>query len=635
MNTTKFSLLPCAILLASSFSSGCVPDEAAEAGESDSVGDTESTGESDSDGGDSMDGSDGDSSDSDSSDGSDGSDGNDDSSDDSSDGGTGGEPGDPLVSEDFTVSELHLLQERAAGSATFNFVSLGDVTPNSPGEWERILGSAAAFEASMESFVEMPVLDAWDDLVTPDHYNYWNGPIAGWRTVSQDPPYWDGTGAIPTWAPATKKSTGNGFVPCTPDDNYWTCQDAFKYGDDLLSAALVAAVEEDEALMDDVRRVLLRQTDVARAPGVDFSNRDRWGIGHQGQGLGGGQQVSSTNPFFFTSLWVVKIAKAYDYTRHRAVEGQVIDNPVYTADERAQIEAWLFEAGLYFRDAIEQLLLEEVSIFDSVDARVAGTPNANIDNPPYDDFSLWDGGPTATYGQLLYQNRITDSAMSVCVIGWMLEDELLIRDCKLFFEEVIRYNIRPDGSLGDYYRGGNNGETGQHYVTGQLGHLVEIADLFARHGDPSLYEYSTSEGSNHPQLPESSTVGGPKSLLTALLISAKLNRPQGYEGRHKQGQLINGDTGGPGRRYLQHFLTWARANTYYRNAELAALLDGDADMGFRPLQSPLEVFNNGYVVDTTRGTFAASPGELFLHGKKADCEVDLFPYPGLNAPPCL
>ncbi len=633
----KLHLLPSLILLTSSAAGACAPGDADEVVETDgstaTVGTGGASGPGTSDRA-SADGDDGPDDDSDSDGTSDGaSDGDVDS--DSDDGTSGGEVGDALVSEDFTVSELRLLQRRAGGDTAFNFVTLGDVSPNSPGDWERIRASAGAFEASMADFVEMPLVDDFGDWVTPDFYNFWNGPIAGERTPPGGGPYWDGTGLIPTWAPATKKSTGNGFVRCDANDNYWTCQDAFEYGDDLLSAALVAAVEEDEALMDAVRRVLLRQTDVSRAPGVDFSNRERWGLGDQGQGFGDGQQVSSTNPFFFTSLWVVKIAKAYDYTRHRVVDGRVVDNPVYTAEDRAQIENWLFEAAEYFREVIEQLLLEEVRVFDSVDARIAGTPTANIDQPPYSDFSLWDGGPIATYGQLLYQNRITDTAMSVCVVGWILERDPLIRDCKLFFEEVIRYNVRPDGSLGDYYRGGNNGETGQHYVTGQLGHLVEIADLFARHGDPSLYEYSTSEGSNHPNFPESSTVGGPKSLLDALLISARKNRPQGYEGRHKEGQLIDGDTGGSGRRYLQHYLTWARGNAYYRNAELEGLLDGDPDLGFRPLQPPSQVFNNGYVVDTTRGTFAASPGELFLHGKKADCEVDKFPYPGVTAPPCL
>lgn len=553
--------------------------------------------------------------------------------------GTGGSSSSPecprLVAEDFDIDELELLRQRAAGRAAFNFNVEGDVVPGSPGEWQRLLSSRDAFVASMAHFVEQPMTDAAGDLVTPDFYNFYDGPIPGPRTTNPPGPYWDGQGAIPSWARATKKPSGNGFVPCSASDPYYRCQDAFTYADDLLAAALVAQVEQDEALMQDVRRVLLRQTDVVRAPGVDFSNRSRWALGNQGQGLGGGQQVSSTNPFFFTALWVVKIAKSYDYTRNTVADGCVVESPIYSAEERDQVESWLYHAAEFYRLAVEQFLLEEVAIFDSVEARIQGEANANINNPPYQDFSLWDGGPIATYGQLLYQNRITDSALAFCVVGSMLAEPTLKRDCKLFFQEVIRYGMRPDGTLGDYYRGGQQGETGQHYVSGQLAHLAEMADLFARHGDPSLYTYETSEGSTHPNHADASTIGGPKSLLAGLRVSARMNRPQGYEGRHKQGQLINGDTAGSGRRYLQHFLTWARANTFYRDAELAALLDGDASQGFRPLQSPSTVLNNGYVLDVTRGTFAASPGELFLHGRKAHCEESLFPFPGAAAPPCL
>ncbi|MEM6273645.1 MAG: malectin domain-containing carbohydrate-binding protein [Myxococcota bacterium] len=549
-----------------------------------------------------------------------------------------GDPGDLLEGlSGPTAAEVEVYRERAQGRTSTPFADVGDTLPNSPGDWSRIEAAAQDFQVSMQSFGE-PYRDQHGNLRTADYENFWNGPIAGRRTAGQeDPRFWNGQGVIPTWAKSKYKRTDNGnYVPCaegTPEkqykdgDAYWICQDAAGISDDLFDASFYALVMDDTSLRDGVRRALLRQTDVSKAPGVDFTNRSRWPVQKDDD------VIVSTNPFFFTALWITKIARTYEYSRMAVIDGEVRESGVYSAAEAEQIETWLRNAGEYYREITEYGLINDYGFFENVEDRIAGRHRSSaLNRAPgtwANSYRYWDDGPQPTIGQLRYQNRITASAMAFCVIGFTVEDQLMQRDCKLFFQEVIRYGVDANGYLGDFYRDQLNGEKGLDYVSGQASHLVEMADAFARAGDSSLYEYTTSDGAGTPG--GHTTTGGPKSLYQVLIATGRFYQVGGNQNRKKGGNLIDADSGGNGRRYVQIAANFAAANVYYRDPALRDLVYLSTSAGYRGFQSPNSVQITGYVIHPTRATFGGSVGHLFLYGGLEKAENSVWPYPGIPA----
>ena len=525
-----------------------------------------------------------------------------------------------------TAAEIAIYRRRVRGETSTPFAEVGDVAPNSPGEWSRLGAATERFRTSMQGLDATPTVDGNGNRVTRDFYNFWNGPIAGRLTNGKG--YWDGKGLIPTWATAKYEDNDGVFDPCDDGDELTKCQDATTKADDLLAASFYALVEDDAQIREDVRRVLLRQTDVTKAPGVDFSARSRWPIGRNPD------VVVSTNPFFFTALWIVKIARAYEYSRVVEDGGAIVDSGAYSASDVQQIEGWLRDAGEYYRTLVEQFVVNDLRAFDSVEDRMAARDNGALNRAPgawASGYRYWDGGPQPTHGQLSYQNRITESAMAFCVVGFTIDEPTFQRDCKLFFQEVMRYAVDANGYLGDFYRSELNGEKGLDYVSGQATRLVEMADLFARSGDASLYMYTTSEGAGTPC--GHSSTGGTKNLRLVLEATGRFYQVAGHNGIRKSGALINADSDDAYRRYMQLASNFAQANVYYRDRSLADLVYLVPESGYRGCSSPERVLNTGYIFNPTRTTFGASVGQLFLYGGMETRERANWPYPGVAERP--
>lgn len=550
-------------------------------------------------------------------------------------------PATNMVAEGISLDELFIQRDRANGNdSTYTSIE------SQLGDWSRIESFTQTLmsdHGGVISATSAPVAGSSDARL-----NFWNGPVAGYTTGSTSQ-YWDGVGLIPKQAQAT--ATTHDGKACS--STAYNCQDAFRVSDNLLSAAYFSLVKDDALVREVVKKALLRQTNTSLAPGVDFSNRNRWPVNND---------AAHQNPFFFTASWVTKIARMYDYTKTRVDSNGVAYQNVYSAAEKQQIENWLKNAGEYYREVVEFVVIGQFynhpkahssetaaeTYANNINHRIAQNPvrGANgVDRTQYSNSSYryWDNGPLPTGSQLQLQNRITDSATAFCVVGVMLDEEKMKRDCKLFFKEVIAYGMDAQGHLGDFYRAKSRGgyeageEMGVHYVVGQLAHLIEIADLFARIGDNSLYEYSTVEGAEvyqHGQT--SSTKGGPKSLYLGLVRTAQFLKDQGvvYNGSvvTEAGHVINGVTpmaGGSSTitKYMQHQTTWAQANVYYQQQELADAIYSNTAAGYHGWKVWWQTINNGYISDTSRGTFGVSVGQQLLYGK---LEGRVWPYPNIN-----
>lgn len=150
----------------------------------------------------------------------------------------------------FTQEELDIWRKRAQSGP---YKSAGDVSRNSPGDWDRIVKYKDAFMAN-------PSADHW----------------AGW-TVDR---------------PLTRDDTPGGSVGTSA----WAHTN-------MLCASFYSLLMNDTAVRHAVRAELLAQ---AAEPGVDFANSVRWSIEYAG--------ADQAN-FWGVAMWMGRLLNTYDYVR--------------------------------------------------------------------------------------------------------------------------------------------------------------------------------------------------------------------------------------------------------------------------------------------------------------------------------
>lgn len=350
---------------------------------------------------------------------------------------------------------------------------------------------------------------------------------------------------------------------------------------ELRDAAFVALVSGEERFATAVKEELLRQ---ASAPGTDFSNRSRWCTG----------VLFDVNPGFIITEWLAKLLMAYDYLGPEA----------FSARERAQLDGWFLEAARFFQvdlDASLSRLFADRGSSDQLSSSVLENPRCSG--------SYYLGSTTTCTLNRIYNNRRATIARFVGLVGVDQQDEVLKRSARLFTEEFLKYGVFPEGFVADYLRGSpEKPMLGWAYGANSVSSVLTIADAFARAGDPSLYEYTTSVGAFGSE-------GGQKSLLFAArsfgqhvdgtYLRYATDDPS-HEGDSRY--LIDGEAAGAG---FLHDVAFAQANVYYQDSYLRqAYTRSGAGMNGYPSRivssGPHQIWTGG------GGIF---PGVLFMYGQ--------------------
>ncbi len=159
----------------------------------------------------------------------------------------------------FTQEELDIWKQRMQNGP---YKTAGDVSTNSPGDWDRIAANASAFLA-------YPDVDRWSGQTSPTCVV----------------PYQTGI------APETNRNLGA----------------------KMRDAAFYYLLTGNTAYRDAVRDELLAQTNTNTYPGLDFSDRTRW-CTHPG--------IGDVNPSFDIANWLTRILFAYDYIRSSLTTAQ-------------------------------------------------------------------------------------------------------------------------------------------------------------------------------------------------------------------------------------------------------------------------------------------------------------------------
>lgn len=441
-----------------------------------------------------------------------------------------------------TQEELDIWRQRAVSGP---YKTDGDVSNNSPGDWNRILNQANAFLSN-------PSAERWKGQVTPAcRENGTSGPNV-------------------------------------------------TLGDKLRDAAFVYLITEKTIYRDAVRKELLAQ---AEEIGTNFADRKRWCLG----------VLSTQKPTLQMNTWLTKFLFGYDYIRSSLTQAQ-----------RQTLDTWFLNAGLF----LEIIVTEKAK---------AKWPNRDQDDYTYTPIQLkpkaplYFGGPTFYIFHSAWTNTKGSVMRVPALVGIMLDNDFLKKSTKRFYKETLRYNVWPDGAIGDMHRFTQKGPcVAWGYSGATLAPMVVVADHFARIGDFELYEYTTSEGYG-------GTEGGPKSIEKTLLhyqdyIDHTVKR-YGTTDKSKVGNsayLIDSECD-PGANPLNPTSgSWSaihdvwsatQANIYFNNPHIT-----DVYLRRAPNTPPYPSNPSG-VSEPWGGQGGIYAGVLFMFG---NMEGKVWPYPGLS-----
>ncbi|UZR93209.1 choice-of-anchor D domain-containing protein [Chondrinema litorale] len=222
-----------------------------------------------------------------------------------------------------------------------------------------------------------------------------------------------------------------------------------------------------------------------------------------------------------------------------------------------------------------------------------------------------------------YNNRRFTQLRIVGLAGAFFDDANLILHAKTFVKEWLKYSVFPDGTLGEYQRNGNYGNPQNGMIYGSINTQVsiEIADLLARGGDFSLYDYTTSEGLH-------GTEGGSKSIY--LTIKTYYNHIDGtikrYYGSVSETNRL--DQISPAGTHWINDVWFAKANIYYQDEYFAKVYTRTAS-GVANYPSS-GIGTAGPIRWAWGGSGAVFPCSLFMYGQ---LEGKIWPYSSSDSKP--
>lgn len=467
-----------------------------------------------------------------------------------------------------TQEELDIWRARRVSGP---YKSAGDVSTNSPGDWDRIVSRKDAFLAS-------PTNDRWAGQTTQACYDH-------------DEPT---SGNVPG------QTEGFDIMSAA----FWSLVMDYAGGDASGAATVRNAVRDQ----------LRIQVDPTQTPGTVWTNSSRWC-----DPFGDGEGALRIAP------WLKRLVFAYDYIRSD-LNGTDQGNMDQWFLDAAQfiVQVPINFATARFPDRSTDDYTTNTGLGqDSICIEIYRVPNQS---PPYvgcDFNEVWRNRTGHMMSFITSAAVLTNNAtLKTEAKRWFKEGIKYYTSANNVFWEINRYRL---------YAADDRPQSAYLYTGATLGFYSQIADVLARNGDTELYEYETSEGVllNTAQ---KDTRGGPKSLDRILTWYASLvccNTT--YWGTSTQSVAnasdltyridpvseINGE----------HFVSdiaLAIANNYYRIASMKSnyLRTASGAPGY-PLNP------NGVSPSYTNwgNPIASFPGTLFMFGQMAD---DQTAHPGLD-----
>ena len=234
----------------------------------------------------------------------------------------------------------------------------------------------------------------------------------------------------------------------------------------------------------------------------------------------------------------------------RLVFAYDVTNPLYTSNERLEIEAYFKRAADYYvvklrlgpigqcwpnreqgdytvagRDAGINgwlALPDADKIYGQADGKIVST-GENYGDVYGDGYKYTHRNANGTLGNKIprlashYNNRVSDEMGFVGALGIVLAEQgtSYVNFAVLFHKELITYGTFPDGTISDYERNGDyyNPHQGADYCYLIMWNYLFLADQLAKRGDLSLMAFSTTTYRHGP--------AGTRSIQRVMLRAAK------------------------------------------------------------------------------------------------------------------
>ncbi len=224
-----------------------------------------------------------------------------------------------------------------------------------------------------------------------------------------------------------------------------------------------------------------------------------------------------TEPMMFSAAWVIRLFHAYDYTYD-----------LYTAEEKASIDAWFLAAATSFQTglnySLSKYLFPNRTMGDYNTKNYGYTestqpPGSNINYAWIDSM----GNRHNLYPHIGYWYNYRRGTLATCMglLGIYFNDQTMIDDSKLYFKEWIKFGVFPDGTQVEYNRNTSSApqQGSVYFASINIEECLLVAKwLSDNRSDTELYDYSTVDGYNGTEIGGINGNGrGSKSLFNILL----------------------------------------------------------------------------------------------------------------------
>ncbi len=330
----------------------------------------------------------------------------------------------------------------------------GDAQANSPGDWDRIVSYANKFQAN-------PSADRFQMI----------GSTSSAMVVS---------------------------APC-PNDPVMAPNGGMQ-GEAMMDAAFVDLVNNTTTHFTAVRDELIWH---ATEPHLNFANRTFW------------VQSNDINPGFSIAEFMMRMLFAYD-----VYKGQ------FTAGDKTTLDTWFSNAGAYYKDNLQtyfgpKFVSRAGSDYTLSQVGIDQNNNGSVHRLFYEA----NGTPSvANTGSLnrSFSNRTCSQAAFLGAVGVFLNNASYKTDAKRYYFEWLRFGVYPGNDVSDMVRAidsttPDNEEKGLNYCLGVIDTMGTLCDVFARAGDTSLYDFTTTEGTFSSQgTPAKSMLGVTQNIMKYL-----------------------------------------------------------------------------------------------------------------------
>lgn len=456
-----------------------------------------------------------------------------------------------------TQQELNIWKARAAStltSGTTNYRVKGDVSANSPGDWNRIVANANTFKSN-------PAAERYKAHET-------------------------------TTTCIQQGSAGEPHL-----------------GEKLRDAAFAYLVTGDVTYRDAVRTELLAQ---AAEPSTDFSNTSRWCSNVIRDVNPGFFTAAWLTRLLFAYDYIRSSLGAADKAR---LEKWFFNAAEYFQARNVDVDLQKIWQNRY-NGLYEPNYNSNGTTYYDIDlgahtTHYGGPAFANLSLWHNNRRSVMTSFFTSVGVMLGVENNVVPGEVGLTSSALAAKVNLFKDRGKLFVKEWLMFSVRADGTVGEMERwGATLPEQGWQYALILTDHVLMIADHLARAGDPELYNYTTSAG-------KYGTEGGPKSLqatATHMLkyVDRTLNRYATDQAARSTDNNYRIDAISPleGKHYV--FDTWvAQSNLYWKNAYLKSIYTRQATG-----TSAYPAFPTGSgQYNAWTGGFGVFPGKLFMFGQ--------------------